>query len=274
MKKGLLKKVFAVAMVGVMSLSLMACGSKEEEDMLSKIKKDGKITVGMSIDYAPYEFYVMENGEKSMAGLDIEIIKEIAKDLGVDYEIEEMEFGAICESVKNGMINIGVSGLTPTDERKEIIDFSDSYLAAEQGIIINKKNAGKIKSLNDLKGLKVGAQNGSIQAEIARGIEGGADLKLLAEVPTLIQDLNAGNLDAVIVELPVADIQAVVNPDLLVVEEKVQYEEGGNAIGLPKGQEALLKEINKTLKRLQEEGKIDQYYKDAVNKSKDEVTVE
>ncbi len=274
MKKGILKKIFALAMVGTMSLSLMACGNKEEVDLLSKIKKEGKLKVGMSVDYAPYEFFIMENGEKKTVGLDISLVSEIAKDLGVEYEIQEMEFSTICDATRNGIIDLGVSGLSVNEERKEVIDFSNIYFQAEQGILINKNNSETIKSIDDLKGKKVGAKNGSTQATLAQGIEN-ADVKLLAQVPTLIQDLIAGNLDAVIVELPVADIQAIVHEELAVAKEKINDTSGGgSAIALPKGQATLLEAVNKTLERLESEGKIQEFYKEAIKLSKDEVTAQ
>lgn len=276
MKKGLLKKVLVTSMVGAMALSLVACGdsNKGEKDALANIKEKGEITVGMSVDYAPYEFFVMENGQKKMVGMDLELLKEIAKDMGVDYKVEEMEFSAICTAVNNGKVDIGLSGLSPDERRKEVVDFSDIYFEAEQGILINKKDADKIKKLDDLKGLRIGAQLGSIQADIANTVPD-ANTKFLAEVPVLIQDLMAGNLDAVIVELPVADVQSVIHPELARAEEKIQDEAGGgSAIAVKKEQKDLLEQINSTIKRLVDEGKIDTFYKNAVELSKSEVTGE
>lgn len=276
MKKGLLKKLFATTLVGAMAISMVACGGEDagEKDALTKIKEKGELTVGMSVDYAPYEFFVMENGKKKMVGMDLEILKEVAKDIGVDFKVEEMEFKGICTAVQAGQVDIGLSGLSPDEKRRELVDFSDIYFEAEQGILINKKDASKIKKLEDLKGLKVGAQLGSIQADIANKIPD-AKTKFLEEVPVLIQDLLAGNLDAVIVELPVADVQSVIHPELARAEEKVQDEAGGgSAIAVPKDQKALLDQINKTIKRLIDEEKIDTFYKDAVELSKSEVVGE
>ena len=128
--------------------------------------------------------------------MDVDLIGEIAKDMGVDYEIKEMDFDTICESVANGVINMGVSGLSPEPERMELVDFSDIYFEAEQGILISKKNVDKIRSIDDLKGMKVGAQTGSIQASIANEIEG-AKVTLLKDVPTLVQTLKRGDLERV-----------------------------------------------------------------------------
>lgn len=276
MKKGLLKKLFATTLVGAMAISMVACGGEDagEKDALTKIKEKGELTVGMSVDYAPYEFFVMENGKKKMVGMDLEILKEVAKDIGVDFKVEEMEFKGICTAVQAGQVDIGLSGLSPDEKRRELVDFSDIYFEAEQGILINKKDASKIKKLEDLKGLKVGAQLGSIQADIANTIPD-VKTKFLEEVPVLIQDLLAGNLDAVIVELPVPDVQSVIHPELARAEEKVQDEAGGgSAIAVPKDQKALLDQINKTIKRLIDEEKIDSFYKDAVELSKSEVVGE
>ncbi|MBS5926632.1 MAG: transporter substrate-binding domain-containing protein [Clostridium sp.] len=276
MKKGLLKKLFATTLVGAMAISMVACGGEDagEKDALTKIKEKGELTVGMSVDYAPYEFFVMENGKKKMVGMDLEILKEVAKDIGVDFKVEEMEFKGICTAVQAGQVDMGLSGLSPDEKRRELVDFSDIYFEAEQGILINKKDASKIKKLEDLKGLKVGAQLGSIQADIANTIPD-VKTKFLEEVPVLIQDLLAGNLDAVIVELPVADVQSVIHPELARAEEKVQDEAGGgSAIAVPKDQKALLDQINKTIKRLIDEEKIDSFYKDAVELSKSEVVGE
>lgn len=273
MKKGLLKKLFATTLVGAMAISMVACGGKEEgeKDALTKIKEKGELTVGMSVDYAPYEFFVMEDGKKKMVGMDLSILEEVAKDIGVNYRVEEMEFKGICTAVNSGKVDIGLSGLSPDEKRKEIVDFSDIYFEADQGILINKKDASKIKNLDDLKGLKVGAQLGSIQADIVNTIPD-VKSKFLEEVPVLIQDLLAGNLDAIIVELPVADVQSVIHPELARAEEKIKDEVGGgSAIAVSKDQKALLDQINKTIKRLTDEGKIDIFYKDAVKLSKSEV---
>lgn len=277
MKSGLFKKLFATVMISVMALSVVGCGAKDEaeKDMLTKIKEDGKFTVGMSVDYAPYEFFIMDGTNKKMVGMDLDLLSEVAKDMEVDFEIKEMDFSTICESVANGTINMGVSGLSPDEERLKLVDFSEIYFEADQGILINKKNVDTIKGIEDLKGKRVGAQLGSIQAKIAQEQIENVDLKQLTEVPTLIQDLKAGNLDAVIVEIPVADIQAMVNEELAVAENKIEDQSGGgSAIALPKNQKAFLEQVNKTIKRLKDEGKIDEFYKNGVKQSKFEVTGE
>ena len=267
MKKNIFKKILSVAMIGGLTLSLAGCGAKTAKengsnDKVAKIKESGKLVVGLSADYAPYEFHIIKDGKDQIVGLDIDIAKEVAKNLGVDLEIKEMEFGAIIQSVKNGMIDMGISGITPDEKRKEAVDFSDIYYEAEQGILINKDNKESIKGIGDLKGKKVGAQMGSIQAEIAKGIEG-ADVKLLDNVNTLILELKTGKLDAVITELP-AKIASEVNSELAVADEVIKNSEGGSAIAIQKGNKDLVDEVNSTIKELKESGKIDQFTNDAI----------
>lgn len=269
MKKNLFKKILSMAVIGGLTLSLAGCGAnaaKGENDSngkITKIKENGKLVVGLSADYAPYEFHIMKDGKDQIVGFDIDIAKEIANDMGVNLEIKEMDFGAIVQSVKSGAIDLGISGLTPDEKRKEAVDFSDIYYEAEQGILINKNNKDSIKSIEDLKGRKVGAQIGSIQAEIANGIEG-ADVKLLDNVNTLILELKTGKLDALIVELPVSKIATEVNEELAVTDNVIKISEGGSAIAIQKGNKDLVDQVNATIKKLKDDGKMDQLVNDAI----------
>lgn len=269
MKKNLFKKILSMAVIGGLTLSLAGCGAnaaKGESDSngkITEIKENGKLVVGLSADYAPYEFHIMKDGKDQIVGFDIDIAKEIANDMGVDLEIKEMDFGAIVQSVKSGAIDLGISGLTPDEKRKEAVDFSDIYYEAEQGILINKNNKDSIKSIEDLKGKKVGAQIGSIQAEIANGIEG-ADVKLLDNVNTLILELKTGKLDALIVELPVSKIATEVNEELAIADNVIKDSEGGSAIAIQKGNKDLVDQVNATIKKLKDDGKMDQLVNDAI----------
>lgn len=269
MKKNLFKKILSIAIIGGLTLSLAGCGAnatKGENDSngkVAKIKENGKLVVGLSADYAPYEFHIMKDGKDQIVGFDIDIAKEIAKDMDVDLEIKEMDFGAIVQSVKSGAIDLGISGITPDEKRKEAVDFSDIYYEADQGILINKNNKDSIKGIEDLKGKKVGAQIGSIQAEIANGIEG-ADVKLLDNVNTLILELKTGKLDALIVELPVAKIATEVNEELATADNSIKNSEGGSAIAIQKGNKDLVDQVNATIKKLKDDGNMDQFVNDAI----------
>ena len=269
MKKSLLKKIVAVTIVGVFGVMSIGCSNStgESNDKLSEIKEAGKLVVGMSADYAPYEYHALIDGEDKIVGFDVDIAQAIADDLGVELVLQEMEFGSLCNAVKQGKIDMTISGMTPKEERKEAVDFSDIYYKAEQAFLINSKDKDKYKTLDDLKGKKIGAQLGSVQADIAEDIEG-ADVKLLTEVSTLILEVKNGNLDAVIIEVPVANLAAQNNPELYVPENYIEDGEGGSAIGMPKNSPKLVEAVNKTLKKLMDEGKIDEYVQKAVDQVK------
>ena len=262
MKKGMLKKLFAVTLVGVMGLSLVACGAKE--DKLTAIKEKGELVVGMSADYAPYEFHILdENGEDQIVGFDVDMAKEIAKDMGVELVIQDMNFENIVGGVSTGKIDLGISGITPNEKRKKSIDFSDIYYTAEHGILVRTEDKDKYKGFADLNGQKVGAQMGTIQADLATEKVENGDIQLLSNVNDLVMSLKGGKIEALVVELPVAEMIAKNNPELVLAEEKVTDSEGGSAIAIQKGQEALVEQVNSTINRIKEEGLLDQFIIDA-----------
>lgn len=275
MKSGFLKKMMVVIMIGALSIMAVGCGdgsssNGENKDKLTQIKEAGKLVVGMSADYAPYEYHALIDGKDQIIGFDVDIAQAIADDMGVKLELKEMNFDSLCESVQLGKIDMTISGMTPKPDREKAVDFSDIYYKAEQGFLIQASNKDNYKTLADLEGKKIGAQLGSIQAEIAEGIKD-ADVKLLTDVNTLILELKNGNIDAVIVELPVANLAASTNSELVVGEEIIQDEEGGSAIGMPKDSPELVAQVNATLKKLIDEGKIDEFVQKAVDQVQNQV---
>lgn len=258
MKKGMLKKILAVTIIGVMGLGLVSCGNKK--DKLSTIQEAGKLVVGLSADYAPYEFHILdENGKDQIVGFDVEIAKEIAKDLGVELEIQDMNFENIVGGVSTGKIDLAISGITPNEERQKAIDFSEIYYTAEHGVLVRAEDKDKYKTFEDLNGQKVGAQMGTIQADIAKeSIENG-DIQLLSNVNDLVMALKGNKIEALVVELPVAEMIVKNNPELAIAEQKVKDEEGGSAVGIQKGQEALVEQVNSTIKRIKEEKLLDKF---------------
>lgn len=275
-KKNLMKKLLGCGLVLTFALGLAACTEKDkpanaEVTLLDQIKEKGVLTIGTKPDYAPYEFYIMENGEKKLVGFDIEIGKEIASALGVKVEFKEMEFDLIPESVKTGKVDIGISGLSPKEERKKVVDFSINYYNTEQGILV--KDGSTIKTKKDLEGKKIGAQSGSIQYDMAMSIEG-AQVTALGDVNNLVLDLKNGKYDAVLVELPVAKTIVASNKDLKVCDEVLTYEAEGNAVAIKKGEEELLNFINEVLQKLIDEGKIDKFVKEAEELSVKDITGE
>ena len=185
MKKGLIKKVVASALLGIITMGFVGCGAsnkseKESKDLLATIQEKGKVVVGMSADYAPYEFhYINENGQDVIGGFDVDIANEIANSLGVELVIQEMDFDALVAALPAGKIDLVVSGMNPTEERAKVVDFSEIYYNSQHGILVRSEDVDKYKTFADLEGAKVGAQLGSTQEQIARSEVPNADLQLL-----------------------------------------------------------------------------------------------
>ena len=270
MKKGLLKKVLASCLALAMTFSIVACGIKEDKGTssesktaLTEIKDKGELVVGLSADYAPYEFYTMVDGKKTIVGFDVELAKEIAKDLGVKLTLKEMKFDALLGALPAGQIDMIISGMNPDEERAKVIDFSDIYYTAQHGVLVNKKDLDKYKSVEDLKSARVGAQMGSTQADIIKEKIKADNPTLLANVNNLILELKSGKIDALVTEKPVAEMAIKNNNELALSKIEFKDETGGNAVAVKKGEKELVEQVNKTIKRLKDSGDLDKFIVDA-----------
>lgn len=267
MKKGLIKKVLVSALLGIMTMGLVGCGSADNKeisenknDLLKTIQEKGKLVVGMSADYAPYEFhYIDESGKDVIWGFDVDIANEIAKKIGVELAIQEMDFDALVAALPAGKIDLVISGMNPTEERAKVVDFSEIYYNSKHGVLVRAEDVDKYKTFADLEGAKVGAQLGSTQEQIAKSEIPNADLQLLANVNNLILELKSGKVDAIVMEKPVAEMAVKTNPELAVGEPTYEEKTGGNAVGIAKGNEELLAKVNEVIKELNETGKMDDY---------------
>lgn len=226
--------------------------SEETKELtkLEQIKKAGKIILGTSADYPPYEFHKAVNGKDEIVGFDIEIAKEIAKDLGVELQIQDMEFDGLLSALNAGNIDFVISGMTPTDERKQSVDFTKIYYTAQQGVMVRSEDKDKIKTVDDLKGKKVGAQKGSIQETIANEQLTEVSVVALTKIPDLVMELKTKKVDAIVVELPVANGYVGKHKDLAISEVQVKDDTGGSAAAIKKGNTDLVDAINKTIDRL------------------------
>ncbi len=279
MKKGLLKKMIAFVAVSAIAISAIGCGSisktegektegaaveqKADGGNLDDIKSKGKLVVGTSADYPPYEFHTMTDGKDEIVGFDIDIAKEVAKDLGVELEIKDMDFEGLLVALQAGKVDMVFAGMTPTAERKENADFSDIYYTATHRFILRSGEEGSVKSFDDLKDKKIGVQKGSIQEGIAKDNFDAANIKSLAKVTDLVLDLKNKKVDAILIEEGVAKINCDKNSDIAISDFVVKDEDGGAAIALKKGSTELQTEVNKTISKLKEEDKITQFVSDA-----------
>lgn len=261
-----MKKIIALLVVLALALPVIAAGQTDVSAM-EKIKANGKIILGTSADYPPYEFHALIDGKDTIVGFDISIAQEIAKDLGVQLEIKDMNFDGLLAALVSGNVDFVISGMTPTEERKQNVDFSDIYYEAVHGAVIRKADVAKYGSNPaSLKDVMIGAQKGAIQVGIAKeqikGVTGAAldnnhpQIKELGTLPDLIMEVKNNKIEAVIAELPVAKAYVAANPDLVLADFTFQDTEGGSAIALKKGNADLVAAINATIARLVAEDKI------------------
>lgn len=261
MKKffGMLTVLFALATLG-------ACGSSnttaqgQEKDQLAAIKKSGVLKVATSADYAPFEFHTMVDGKDKIVGSDIDLAKAIAKELGVKAEVSDMNFNTVLASLKEGKADLAISAISATDERKQQFDFTDNYYNPPQVVIINKKNKEIYRNANDLKDKNVGAQKGSIQEELVKTQLKGAKLVTIDKVPNMIVEVNQGSLAATVVEKTITESYIAQNPDLMIADISLEpAPDESFAIALPKESSQLQKELNQIIKKLNDEGKIEEF---------------
>lgn len=258
MNKKFLKNIICLSLISILGMSMIACGKKGESEKSTDKKK---IVLGTSADYPPYEFHKIIDGKDTVVGFDVEIAKEIAKDLGADLEINEMKFDGLLAAISTKKVDMVLAGMNPTPERSKSVDFSNIYYTADHSVMVKKENKDKFKDKSSFKGVKVGVQKGSIQENLAKEQLEGADLKMLGKVTELILDLQNNKVDAIVVETPVAKAYADKNKDIDItgVTFNINKEEQGSAVAVAKGNEELKKSINKTLDRLIKEGKIDEF---------------
>ncbi len=281
-----MKKLIALALALIMVFALCACGNDTPAasdtnvpaptapaDMPEEPAGDGVapgepvapafetvtpgvLTVATSPDYAPYEFYAIdENGNASLAGFDIELAKYIAAELGLEIEFIPMDFDGVLMEVGLGNVDLGVAGLSPDPERAQTMLFSDSYYDGGQAFITSQAKAELFTDLASANqpGLQIGAQIGTIQEGLAQEFSADADLVSLPKATDIIAELVGGKLDGAYIEWDVALSYQQNYPELVIVCE-VPYEAEGNVIGIPKGNEALLEAVNAALNKCVDEG--------------------
>ncbi len=232
---------------------------------------EGKLTIGTSPDFAPYEFYHISNGTPELSGFDIALGKRIADDLGLEVQFVPMDFDGILMELQSGNIDLGISGFSPSPERAETFDFSNLYYMGGQAFIIRKADHDKYTDYASFKGLPVGAQNGSIQMDLAKENTPDANIIGLAKVTDIISELVSGKLEGGYVETAVAE-QYIKNYPELEIAWNVEYDTQGSAIALKKGSD-LLDAVNAVINNALSDGTMDQYITEAQELASDEENV-
>lgn len=255
-----IKKLAVLSAVAIMGITaLVGCGSKDDE-------KDEKIVIGTSADYPPFEFM---DTDMNILGFDLMIAEEIAKDMGKELEVKNMEFNSLLTALQTEKVDMVLSGMNPDEKRRKSVDFSDIYYLSNHYVVINANDADSIKEESDLNGKKIGVQIGTTQEKIARETFPDSEIVALGSIQDILLQLKTEKLDAAITEDAVAKNAVNKNSDLMLPGIEYEDEEGGVAVAVRKGSPELVEQINKTIKRLQDENKIEEFFEEAVRLSED-----
>lgn len=230
-----MKKLLKLMLVAMMVFTVAGCGGGSKDEKQT-------ILIGISPDYPPYESL---DGDK-MVGFDVDMTKELFKIMNdngcnYDYEFKQMSFDTISTSINSDQIDLGISGFTYHEDWENVI-WSDKYNDSKQVALVAADSP--IQSAADLEGKNIGAQLSSTGEQCANDING-ANVKAVKDVKVLVETLNSGGIDAVILDEAVAKNYAKDSKYRMINESLLEEE---NLILAKKGNEDLMKDINKALK--------------------------
>ena len=270
-----MKKVFSALLAGVMACSMAVafagCGgssssskaesseAKSTADSADKSTADsadkGTLHMATNAFFEPYEYY---DGDK-IVGIDVEIAEAICDKLGYTLKVDDMDFDSIITAVQSGKADFGMAGMTVTEERKQAIDFTDTYTNAVQVIIV-KEGSDAVKNADDLAGAVVGVQMGTTgDIYVSDHLEPeGTTVERFSKGADAVLALSQGKVDAVVIDNEPAKSFVAQNEGLTILNDPFENEE--YAICIAKGSELTAK-FNEALKALKEEGKVDEIVK-------------
>jgi ABC-type amino acid transport substrate-binding protein len=237
---------------------------QQPPSQLDEIKSRGKLIVGTSADWPPFE-YIDSAGR--YAGIDMALAEKIARELGVQLEVKDMKFAALIEALKGGQIDIILADIHPTAEREKVIDFTKNYYIAYDGsVLVLKKGAQNVRDEQSLKGKRIGVQLGTIQEEWAKK-KLGASSEIVSfdrVFPEMVMALKRGDLDAIVVGDIIGEVLAKRDPELQVVFKVGSL--GGAAIGVRQGSEELKYVINKLIEEMIDSGEMSRLFEEEIGK--------
>jgi polar amino acid transport system substrate-binding protein len=245
-------KKLMISIIALLLLTLTGCSEKKES-----------ITVLTNSGYEPYE---MVNTSGELIGFDIELMEAIAVEMGISIEWKDVAFDGIIASLQSGQAEIAIAGISPSEERRKMVDFSDIYYNSEAGLTnyLLFDSESKITGLDDLKGLVVSAQMGTVQAGLLESLSTEYDftVDLRTNNTQIVEEIKSGRIDVVVVEKAIAVTILEMNPFLQELGfESSLDDESGNAIAVSIGSDYTA-QINEALQILKDNGT----YQELVNK--------
>lgn len=264
-----MKKLTALMLSSAMMLSLAACGGSASTETVSSEAASseavsteeaasadaaavttvnaGKLTMSTNAAFPPYEM-TTDSGE--LEGIDIDVAAAVAEKLGLELQVDDMDFDAALLAAQNGKSDMVMAGVTVTDERLKVMDFSDTYAEGIQSIIVPEDS--DIATADDLSGKAIGTQRGTTGYLYCTDDFGEENVIAYDDGLTAVQALNNGQVDAVVIDNAPAQEFVAANPGLKILD--TAYAQEDYAIGVAKGNTQLLDAINGALEELQDDG--------------------
>lgn len=252
------KKVITGALaVAFAAVTLAGCGTSSapagqnaaDKGAVAEIKKKGKIVVGTASGYYPFE---MVDKQGNLVGYDIDVAKAIAKHLGVEVEFQNYAFNGLIPALQSKKVDIVIAGMTITDKRKEVVDFTEPYFVSGQALLVNK-NVPNVKTWQDLDkpGNVIAVSMGTTADQTASAMFKQATVKKFEGSALAGLEVLNGKAVAVVHETPWVAIYSRLNPDKTYpILEPFTTENLG--IAVPKGNSELVEQLNKFLKTYKE----------------------
>lgn len=235
-------------------------GDLDPDCRLAKVLESGKLVVGTSPDFAPMEFTdTSKTGNDMYVGSDMSLARYLAEQLGVEVEIKAMEFSAIQQAVNSGTIDCGISGFAYTEERAEGYGLSDLYDVVEEDeghtLLVLKDRASDFKTAEDFSGMKVLAQNASLQQSLVTA-QLPADIKFqpVTAITDGVMMLITNKADALAVSWDNGEMLMKSYPEIAMTEYKFDHIDDGNVVLMKKGEDELIAAINEILADVNESG--------------------
>ena len=260
------KKWILVVCSMLASMVLVACQSSTDssQSAVDAIKQKGKLVVATSPDYAPFEFQALVDGKNQVVGADIDMAQAIADELGVKLEISSMSFDNVLTSLQTGKADLAIAGISATDERKEVFDFSIPYYENKMSFLVRKTDLDKYKDLSNLASANIAAQKGTVPETMVKEQLPNAQLTSLTNMGEAVNELQAGKVDAVHMDEPVALSYAGKNSDLVVATATLTMKDGeANAVAIKKNQSDLKAVVDKVIQKLKDDGTYQTYLEKA-----------
>jgi polar amino acid transport system substrate-binding protein len=262
------------ALVLVPALLLAGCGSDDKTDASSgdspsttaaadsgaltapsNLVSSGKLTACSDTPYEPFEF---KDDSGKDTGYDIDLLRAIADEAGLDLTVKDLPFDGILGSMAAGDCDLVASAVTITDERKEQVDFSDPYFDADQSLLVKADKAGELSALDELGGKTIGVQSGTTGESYAKEHAKDSTIKSFEDSDGLFAAIEAGQIDAILQDLPVNAYRTTKDDSLEVVEKYTTGEQYGYAA--EKGNTEMVTFLNDGLQALKDDGTFDEVY--------------